>query len=114
MPGRCFYNASHFAAHNLGWYYVEGVALFEGVKAHHAWVASSDDGSALEVTWDRPGSSYFGVPLDGETEEFLPALTVVFGGTSLVSSLLRSTSRTRSVPGRGIRRPPGWGPMAPA
>lgn len=48
--------------------YVEGFALAEGLplQIHHAWLVDEHD-RVLEVTWDKPGTEYFGVEFNHDT-----------------------------------------------
>jgi hypothetical protein len=57
----CFRNAA-FTAMRRGVRYVEGYASAV-IPVHHAWCADAD-GNVLEVTWDPPGSAYFGCEFD--------------------------------------------------
>lgn len=60
-PKQCFYNAS-IRAMRHGLRYVEGYAT-SIIPVHHAWVLDAS-GKVLEVTWDKPGSAYFGIEFD--------------------------------------------------
>jgi len=59
---RCCYGNSIMMAIKCDWTYVEGVAMNHlGVPIHHAWNLLPD-GSIMDITWERPGLAYCGVP----------------------------------------------------
>jgi hypothetical protein len=64
ISNACFENSADFAR-RPGLIYVEGFALVAVpglVGFEHAWCVDAS-GHIHEVTWDRPGLAYFGVPL---------------------------------------------------
>jgi len=58
----CFKNAYQFAGN--GFTYVEGYA-FSIIPVEHAWCVDNE-GKVYEITWDEPGSEYFGVQFNFE------------------------------------------------
>lgn len=56
----CFRHASKAALRNRDYTYVEGYASLT-VPVHHAWLVDRN-GTVIETTWPRPGSSYYGIP----------------------------------------------------
>jgi hypothetical protein len=60
-PKSCFGNALIATTINRNWTYVEGFAMSDiGIPVHHGWIADPY-GSAIEVTWEKLGTVYFGV-----------------------------------------------------
>jgi hypothetical protein len=45
---------------NPAYTYAEGLAWHEFGPTHHAWVVDSE-GSAIDPTWPKPGTRYYGV-----------------------------------------------------
>lgn len=68
----CFYNSAMYALNNMskGVRYVEGYAA-SIIPVHHAWCIDKD-GKLLELTWDTPGTAYFGI-------EFKPGIALTKG-----------------------------------
>ena len=94
---RCFSNAQTVvldlftAEPRVGVFYAEGLAWATGAAWHHAWVCS-DDGEALDPTWDEPGVRYVGQPFT--TPDV--ARNDHFGGALLTITVERG--RVRAVP----------------
>lgn len=62
-PGRCYIESvSHAWASSGELVYVEGWAWDLAWPMEHAWCAAPD-GSALDLTWHRPGRAYLGLPV---------------------------------------------------
>lgn len=57
----CYSNAIHAAVTN-DWGYVEGFAA-SVFPVMHAWCVD-EDGMAVEVTWDQPGTEYMGIVMN--------------------------------------------------
>ncbi|MEU5361595.1 hypothetical protein ACFY9R_31935 [Streptomyces albidoflavus] len=62
-PDRCYPEAAEWAADGA-LAYVEGWA-WAGAPVEHAWCTGAD-GTALDVTWSRPGRAYLGLPIRAE------------------------------------------------
>lgn len=62
-PSQCFTNAFLLAMKHPEMSYVEGyaIATADGTRTAHAWLTDRQ-GQAIEVTWDRPGAAYGGIP----------------------------------------------------
>jgi hypothetical protein len=61
---QCFTNAFSLAIQHPDLAYVEGyaTAFDDGTRMAHAWLTDRQ-GNAIDVTWDRPGAAYAGVPM---------------------------------------------------
>lgn len=60
----CFRNASMAALQDRCLTYVEGYAS-SIIPVAHAWCVTAR-GQAVELTWDKPGDEYYGVPFQTE------------------------------------------------
>jgi hypothetical protein len=58
----CFRNALLLANSEPNLIYCEGYACGAVIPVYHAWCCDGK-GKVLEVTWDKPGSEYIGVPI---------------------------------------------------
>ncbi|WP_327713675.1 hypothetical protein OG912_37910 (plasmid) [Streptomyces sp. NBC_00464] len=68
-PGGCFIESVSWAwaAPRGTLAYVEGCALTRPIPEPHAWCAAvAGTGSAIDLTWRRPGLAYLGLPVDAE------------------------------------------------
>lgn len=67
QPKACWMNGQALAmAHPDKYAYVEGYAISGNgipLSIHHGWVVDRKTGLALELTWDKPGVEYIGVPI---------------------------------------------------
>ena len=64
VPHQCRANAQRAAlAEPDRWDYAEGFGIHpaDPFAVQHAWVVDTVDGRAVDVTWDRPGTTYYGV-----------------------------------------------------
>lgn len=62
----CYKNAALLAMDEENYTYVEGYAVISKelpVPLEHAWVVDNN-GLVVEVTWEKPGSEYFGIPFN--------------------------------------------------
>lgn len=64
-PRYCFNNALSLVIKHPELTYVEGYASGAVIPVQHAWVVGPD-GKAMEITWEEPGDSYYGVEFSRE------------------------------------------------
>lgn len=62
LPKHCFRNAAELAA-KKGLVYVEGFAA-SVIPVPHAWNVKPGSDKVIDVTWETPGSAYWGVAFD--------------------------------------------------
>lgn len=63
IRGYCFSNSQKLMNYHESFYYVEGLAIAQGldVPLDHAWLYDDSSQRFIETTWREPGSEYLGV-----------------------------------------------------
>ncbi|MFM9625324.1 hypothetical protein ACKI14_46320 [Streptomyces turgidiscabies] len=95
-PGRCYIESVSWAWASSGEFaYVEGLAWDVAWAVEHAWCAGVD-GRARDLTWQKPGRAYLGLPVDAEYAARTMgdrAGPLLYGAVGMASELAREWMR---------------------